>query len=447
MMSSYFFKILAILLAIAVIVTKVHGEAKVAKTNTKVENQTKNTNKTLQCDNSDGWKNLDANHTTVDCKNGHCFGAWLTGSGDAEGLFSCESDFDGNDFNKTMTIIEDSTFLKTWRNTTEKMKGTFFAKDAGLTASANFTADDGMIKKILNGTEFLLSLDFNLKIDNVKLSAKTIVENVDLSDFYEPDNVTVCFGKSQDCQDLFELTIPELFGLPAKIQNASEVTVFANSLELKEVEIEGDVSSIFSKFFDDEEAFQIKLEINAHAASDLVIDIAINGNTTIDDIEKLDDDDGEIFDGDILNALTHFKGQICIGTECADFIECSDNLCNHHQENKSTTTTTTTTTTIKPIIPAKTTTTKTSTNTTKITTKSTTTTTTIKTETTTMKNTTEKPKQDKNKLARGFGYFCAVVIIFAIGGLVFYYYRKRRNETMTSRSDRSEYAELVATHI
>ena len=64
-----------------------------------------------------------------------------------------------------------------------------------------------------------------------------------------------------------------------------------------------------------------------------------------------------------------------------------------------------------------------------------------------MKTTTEKPKQDKqdkNKTARGFGYFCAVVIIFAMGGLVFYYYRKRRNGAMSARS---EYAELTATHI
>ena len=79
MMSSYFFKILAILLAIVGIVEKVQAETEVAKTNTKVENQSKNTDKTLQCDISDGWKNLDANHTTTDCKNGHCFGAWLTG--------------------------------------------------------------------------------------------------------------------------------------------------------------------------------------------------------------------------------------------------------------------------------------------------------------------------------------------------------------------------------
>ena len=93
MMSTYYFyKILAILLAITVIVGKVHAiDTKVDKTNTKVENENKNnttkvenesknsTTKGLQCDNSDGWKNLDASHTTTDCKNGHCFGAWLTG--------------------------------------------------------------------------------------------------------------------------------------------------------------------------------------------------------------------------------------------------------------------------------------------------------------------------------------------------------------------------------
>ena len=58
------------------------------------------------------------------------------------------------------------------------------------------------------------------------------------------------------------------------------------------------------------------------------------------------------------------------------------------------------------------------------------------------KATTDRPKQDKNKTARGFGYFCAVVIIFVVGGLVFYYYRKKRNGAMSSRS---EYAELTAT--
>ena len=80
MMSSYFFKILAILLAIAGIVEKVQSETEIAKSNTKVENESKNsTTKGLQCDNSNGWKNLDANHTKTECKNGHCFGAWLTG--------------------------------------------------------------------------------------------------------------------------------------------------------------------------------------------------------------------------------------------------------------------------------------------------------------------------------------------------------------------------------
>ena len=82
MMSTYYFyKIFAILLAIIVIVGKVHAiDTKADKTNTKVKNESKNsTTKGLQCDNSDGWKNLDANHTTTDCKNGHCFGAWLTG--------------------------------------------------------------------------------------------------------------------------------------------------------------------------------------------------------------------------------------------------------------------------------------------------------------------------------------------------------------------------------
>ena len=352
--------------------------------------------------------------------------------------------------NKTSRVQD---FWKKLNSTTEKIKGTFFGRGIGLNATANFTAEDGMMKKILDGTELHLSLDINLKIDNVTLSAIAIVDNVDKSDFQEQDNVTVCFGKSKDCQKLFDLTFWEAL---QRLHNTSEGTVSVNNIEAIEFKIKGDekdLYSLFSKFlYNNDEAFEIKFTVNGHATSDLKFDIELHGNTTIDDIEKLDDDD-EIFDGDILNELTQVEGQICIGTECANFIECSDNLCNHHQENKSTTTTTTkpiiptsTTTTIKPINPAKTTTTKTSTNTTEITTKSTTTTTTIKitTETTTMKNTTEKPKQDKNKTARGFGYFCAVVIIFAIGGLVFYYYRKRRNETMTSRS---EYAELTATHI
>ncbi len=76
-MSSYFFKILAILLAMTGIVEK--AQATVAKNNTKVENQSKTISTILQCDTSDGWKNLDANHTTKDCKDGHCFGTWLTG--------------------------------------------------------------------------------------------------------------------------------------------------------------------------------------------------------------------------------------------------------------------------------------------------------------------------------------------------------------------------------
>ena len=329
----------------------------------------------------------------------------------------------------------------------EKIEGTFFGRGVGLNATANFTAEDQMMKKILNGTELRLSLDINLKIDNVTLSAKNIVDNVDKSDFQEQDNVTVCFGKSQDCPKLFDLT---LWDALQKLHNTSEATVSVNNIEAIEFKIKGDdkdLVSLFYKFYNNE-VFEIKFTLSGHATSDLKFDIELHGNTTIDDIEKLDDDD-EIFDGDILNGLTQVEGGICIGTECANFIECSDNLCNHHQENKSTTTTkpiipTNTTTTIKPITPAKTTTTKTSTNTTEITTKSTRTTTTIKTETTTMKTTTEKPKEDKNKTARGFGYFCAVVIIFAMGGLVFYYYRKRRNGAM---SPRDEYAELTATHI
>ena len=84
-MSSYFFKILIISVAILVIVekvqaeNKVQAETKVTKSNTKVENESKNINKGLQCDNSDGWKNLDANHSTTDCNDGKCFGAWLIG--------------------------------------------------------------------------------------------------------------------------------------------------------------------------------------------------------------------------------------------------------------------------------------------------------------------------------------------------------------------------------
>ena len=78
MMSYYFFKILAILLAITGIVEKAQATT-VAKNNTKVENQSKNTSKVLQCDTSQGWEKLDANHTAKDCKDGHCFGTWLTG--------------------------------------------------------------------------------------------------------------------------------------------------------------------------------------------------------------------------------------------------------------------------------------------------------------------------------------------------------------------------------
>merc|ERR1712008_196663 len=200
-----------------------------------------------------------------------------------------------------------------------------------------------------------------------------------------------------------------------KLKSTSKATVRVNNIEAIEVIIEGDVSPLVIKLMKDE-PYLTKLTVDAHLEGKLKINIELHGNTTKDDIEKLDDDD-EIFDGDILNGLTQLEGEMCIGAECANFKECSENLCNHHNEPK-------------PTIPS-TTTTKTTTKTTEITTKSTNTTTTIE-------------KQDKNKTARGFGYFCAVVIIFAIGGLVFYYYRKRRNETMTSRS---EYAELVATHI
>ena len=327
---------------------------------------------------------------------------------------------------------------------TEKIEGKFFGRGVGLNATANFTAEDGMMKKILSGTELHLSLDINLKIDNVTLSAKAIVDNVDKSDFQEQDNVTVCFGKSKDCPKLFNLTLWEL---QQKLHNKSEATVSINNIEAIEFKIKGDdkdLYSLFNKFlYNNDEAFEIKFTVNGHSNNDLKFDIELHGNTTINDIEKLDDEDDEIFDGDILNGLTQVEGKLCIGTECANFIECSDNLCNHHQENKSTAITkpiipANTTTTIKPTTPAKTTTTKTSTNTT--------TTTTMKTtaETTTMKTTTEKPKEDKNKTARGFGYFCAVVIIFAMGGLVFYYYRKRRNGATSARD---EYAELTATHI
>ena len=237
-----------------------------------------------------------------------------------------------------MMSIENSTFLKNWSTTTEKMNGTFSAKGVGLTASANFEADDG----ILNGTEFQLSLDLNLKIDNVNISVSTIVDNVDESDFTELDNVTACFSGPENCHSLDQLTFEQAIVLATV---AKEVSVFANNIEVKTVKIEGDASSLLSKFYKDE-AFEIKFTVKAHAASNLKIDIELHGNTSRNEINKLDDNDGEIFDGDILNGLTHFTGQICIGTECANFKECSDNLCNHHQERntkKSTNATTETT--------------------------------------------------------------------------------------------------------
>ena len=415
----------------------------------------------------------------------------FTGPGNDTGLFSCESDFDGDDFNKTMRKIETSTsveeFWKKINNATEKIKGTFFGRGVGLNATANFTAEDGMMKKILNGTELQLSLDINLKIDNVTLSATGIVGNVDKSDFQEQDNVTVCFGKSKDCPKLFNLTHWEAF---QKLHDTSEASVSVNNIDAMKFEIkgdEGDLFSLFSKFVNDEE-FEIKLTVNGHATSNLKFNIELHGNTTFDDIEKLNDDD-EIFDGDILNELTHVEGQICIGTECANFIECSDNLCNHHQENKSTTTTKPahnqtqnqtniqtnnqshnqthnrvndhTNNQINNQINIKTnnqTNNQTNDQThnhknkhtkhnkhnkhnnhqTKIPKNN------NKTATTTPDTKPIISNPDKNKTARGFGYFCAVVIIFAMGGLVFYYYRKRRNGAMSARS---EYAELTATHI
>ena len=83
MMFSNFFKILSILLAIAVIVEKVQAKANdttTAKPKTQVPHESKNTTEGLQCYSSDGWKSH-TNHTnqTIDCKHGHCFGAWLTG--------------------------------------------------------------------------------------------------------------------------------------------------------------------------------------------------------------------------------------------------------------------------------------------------------------------------------------------------------------------------------
>ena len=96
MMSSYFFKILAILLSIAVIVEKVQANKTTTKTTTKTTETTtkkttpkptaktqvesKNTTEGFQCYSSEGWENH-TNHTNqmIDCKNGHCFGAWLTG--------------------------------------------------------------------------------------------------------------------------------------------------------------------------------------------------------------------------------------------------------------------------------------------------------------------------------------------------------------------------------
>ena len=368
---------------------------------------------------------------------------YFTGSGDDKDLFSCETDFDSNDFdNKIKNYTSLQEFLTKLHSTTEKTNGTFFALGAGLNASASFSADKEIMKKIQNETELRLSLILELKVDDVKFTVNTTVDNVDKSDFEKKDNVTVCF--EEDCQELFQLSFYDAF---EKLKSTSKATVRVNNIEAIEVTIEGDVSPLFIKWMENE-PYLTKLTVDAHLEGKLKINIELHGTTTKDDIEKLDDDD-EIFDGDILNGLTQLEGEMCIGAECANFKECSENLCNHHNEPKptipSTTTTktttktteittksTTTTTTIKPIIPAKTTTTtKTSSSTTESTTKSTNTTTTIE-------------KQDKNKTARGFGYFCAVVIIFAIGGLVFYYYRKRRNETMTSRS---EYAELVATHI
>ena len=77
MMFSYFFKILSILLAIAVTAEKVQAKD---TTIVKPQVESKNTTEGLQCYSSDGWKSH-TNHTnqTTDCKEGHCFGAWLTG--------------------------------------------------------------------------------------------------------------------------------------------------------------------------------------------------------------------------------------------------------------------------------------------------------------------------------------------------------------------------------
>ena len=68
------------MLVISIGVEKVHAnDTKVDKNSIKGENENKNTTK---CYNSDGWETLNTNHdnhTTTDCKDGKCYGAWLTG--------------------------------------------------------------------------------------------------------------------------------------------------------------------------------------------------------------------------------------------------------------------------------------------------------------------------------------------------------------------------------
>ena len=389
-------------------------------------------------------------------------------------MFSCESDFDGNDFNKAITTIENSTrkFWEKFNSTTERINGTFYGQGIGLNATANFNATDGIIKKILTGTELVLSLDLSLEIDNVKLSTTTVVKNVDESDFHEPDNITICFEKSKDCYNLLDLDAKDAMILAFALPDPSEVAIYVNDLKVQDVKIEGKISSLVSKLLNDE-GLDIKLTVKAHAASDLKFNVELHGNTKKDDIKKLDNDN-EFFDGGILNGLTQVKGQICIGTECANFKECSDDLCNDHHEEMNPTT-------IKSTIKINQTNIQTNSQTHNQThnqpNNQTNNQTNIQTNSQTHNQTHNQPnnqannqtnnqtkipkennnknstitdtttitsKPDKNQTARGFGYFCAVVIIFVLGGLVFYYYRKKRNGAMASRS---EYAELTATHI
>jgi hypothetical protein len=254
---------------------------------------------------------------------------------------------------------------------------------AGLKFHAETDIDNTTIHKILHKLEIPTELEVNLKIDDVELSIKS-TSDFRNADMKPTDNLTICFVESKNCQKVQQNDIDKLIEL---ISSNEKVTIALANIEV-ELITKGNFESLLLKYVL-ERPFEVNGMMTERSQGSFA-KFEIHGNTSIEELKKLDDD-GDYYDGDIVTNLKQFDASLCLGQECVSIKGCSENLCNDQS---------------KPTFPEFKTTSKPSTN-------------------------------NKNSRSVGLGVGMSFIIALTGFGVGLYIYRKKKNESRTLLTQQS----------